>query len=86
MRVVRAASRVDGRIWSIDPPGRHPDIIRRYIQETGESYMPHGAPRACQGFLTDAGTFVDRFQAAIIAFEAGQIPALKDELFSEDLW
>lgn len=39
-----------------------------------------------QGFLTSANVFVDRRQAAAIAFTAGQTATLKKELFSEDLW
>lgn len=38
-----------------------------------------------QGFVTDTGKFVDRKEAAKIAFEAGQIPKPVTILFSEDL-
>lgn len=37
------------------------------------------------GFVTDDGTFVDRKEAARIAFNAGQIPKQVTVLFSEDL-
>ena len=39
-----------------------------------------------QGFVTNDDLFVDRKQAAIIAFKAKQIKEEKDELFSEDLY
>jgi hypothetical protein len=44
---------------------------------------------AVQGFLTDAGVFLDRTQAAKYAKRCGQVPRLrwsKDRLFSEDVW
>jgi hypothetical protein len=39
-----------------------------------------------QGFLTSDNIFVDRFEAAKIAFESGQLKIQKPYLFSEDLW
>ena len=39
-----------------------------------------------QGFLTNKGMFVDREEAGKIAFEAKQISAPNDYLFSEDLY
>ena len=42
--------------------------------------------RKCeQGFVTECGKFVDRKEAAKIAFEAGQTKKLESPLFSEDL-
>jgi len=38
-----------------------------------------------QGFVTTDGKFVDRHEAAQIAFEAGQTKKLESPLFSEDL-
>lgn len=38
-----------------------------------------------QGFITSDNYFVDRKQAAKIAFEAGQTPVLEDVLYSETL-
>lgn len=57
---------------------RHNDIIRN----AHRSCLEHDA----QGFWTSHDRFVDRKEAAKIAFEAGQIPEEKSELFSEDLW
>jgi len=40
-----------------------------------------------QGFLTSTNRFVEREEAARIAYEAGQVPTLKDTIYSEDfLW
>lgn len=44
---------------------------------------------AIQGFVTDEGVFLDRWQAARHALRCGQIQELKfhkNELFSEDLY
>lgn len=38
-----------------------------------------------QGFVTECGKFVDRYEAAEIAFKAGQTKKLESPLFSEDL-
>jgi len=38
-----------------------------------------------QGFITECGKFVDRYEAAEIAFKAGQTKKLESPLFSEDL-
>ena len=38
-----------------------------------------------QGFVTESGTFVDRAEAAKIAYECGQILKPTDLLMSEDL-
>jgi hypothetical protein len=39
-----------------------------------------------QGFMTSRGRFVNRRDAAKIAFETGQVKHKIDILFSEDLW
>jgi hypothetical protein len=39
-----------------------------------------------QGFLTSKNRFLDRKEAAKLAFEIGQIDKETDELFSEDLY
>lgn len=40
--------------------------------------------RVRQGFITSSGRYVDRVEAAQIAYAAGQIPEPKRELYSED--
>lgn len=39
-----------------------------------------------QGFLTNKDRFVDREEAARIAFSSGQIKEEKSRLYSEDVW
>ena len=39
-----------------------------------------------KGFYTSKGRFVDRTEAAKIAYECGQTSELKDILYSEDLY
>ena len=39
-----------------------------------------------QGFLTDTNQFVDRYEAAEIAFNAKQISEPLSILYSEDVW
>ena len=39
-----------------------------------------------QGFLTNRGIFVNRYQAGAIAYMAGQTKTRKEHLLSEDLW
>lgn len=47
---------------------------------------PDGVGDYEQGFLTSRNRFVDREEAAKIAFERGQIPEPKKTLYSEDVW
>lgn len=42
--------------------------------------------KATQGFLTNTNRFVDRKEAAKIAYEAGQVPELYEQLISEHLY
>jgi len=42
--------------------------------------------RGVQGFITNDNLFVEREEAAIIAFDSGQINKQKSKLFSEDLF
>ena len=42
--------------------------------------------RIVQGFVTSDDMFVEREEAGVIAFKAGQTKELKEILFSEDLY
>lgn len=84
--VVKAAIRTDdGRVWSVDAPGRHYDVIV-IVRESG--YMgPIGGDR--QGFVLSDGRFVGRKAAGTVARKAGQLKNGKligSVLTSEDLW
>lgn len=80
--IVAAALRVNGKfVVSVPAPGRHHDIINAEILLVGSSFT--------EGFLTSAGTFVDRETALELAIKSRQFTAPaggKRELFSEDLW
>jgi len=75
LMIIKAAIIKDGTIYT---GKRHGDIFPQF---------PLGFLRCGeQGFVTDKGKFVNRGQAAKIAYECGQIPIKKSELFSEDLY
>lgn len=78
-KIVAAACRKDGKVWT---GIRHNEIIEQMIQEGGLFSID----QIEQGFLTSEGRFVSRYDAALIAFGAGQVDILKNSLSSEDLW
>lgn len=87
-RIERAAVLKDGVVYDVERPLRHDAAIRKAfdaLQDQGSSASTLGDHE--QGFVTSAGRFVGRWQAARIAFRAGQTPALKRlGLTSEDVW
>lgn len=80
MRIKEAAIIHDGKIWT---GKRHHNVIAKIIETCGMKAAPVLGE---QGFVTECGKFLGREDAAKVAFEAGQIPALKSTLFSEDLY
>jgi hypothetical protein len=66
---------------SLPRPNRHHHVIQRYHADTGKT-----GSGVRQGFMTSQGRFVDRSEAARLAFAAGQIEKPKPTLYSEDLW
>lgn len=71
-----AAIRKDGVVYT---GMRHHEIIN--------NAAPPGSLRGGeQGFITYEDEFVNRHDAADIAFAYGQIHRLKKKLYSEDLW
>lgn len=70
----------DGRIFE----GRNHGICYQAMKEASVPRIPDA--RECeQGFVTEDGRFVDRYEAAEIALNAGQTKKLERPLFSEDL-
>jgi hypothetical protein len=68
---------------------RHANCISMFAKMVGFPYDENAnALRKTerQGFLTNTDRFVEREEAAQIAFEAGQIKQHKIVLFSEDLY
>jgi hypothetical protein len=80
MRIKEAAIMHDGVIWT---GRRHHNVIQKIIDELGREAAP---VRGTQGFVTECGKFLDRKEAAKVAFEAGQVPELYTVLMSEDLY
>jgi hypothetical protein len=80
MKIAAAAILRDGRAWT---GIRHHLIMRQMVEELGPGIAPIDDP---QGFVTDDGRFVEREEAAKIAFDAGQIQKPKKVLFSEDVF
>lgn len=68
---------------------RHGQCIQTLLSLKGlrtVTYAPDGAGNHVQGFLTSKNRFVNRKEAAQIAFDTGQTKDLKGLLFSEDLY
>ena len=84
-RVAKAAiTGVDGKVYSVERPGRHCDVIMLM----GQAYKPRNQRKSVQGFVLDDGSFVGRREAASIAIGNGQCnsPLNPLKLYSEDLW
>lgn len=62
----------------------HAHCIHTMLALTGKRTVEIEVGKYVQGFLTNHNTFLNREEAAIIAFEAGQILVKKKELYSED--
>ena len=65
---------------------RHGNCIYQMVAITGLKSNPNESGPEVQGFLTNKNRFVDREEAAQIAFDAGQTETLLVRLFSEDLY
>jgi hypothetical protein len=78
--IIDAAVQYNGRVYI---GKRHVVIMRQIWEEAGEEIH---ISQLDQGFLTSGGKFVNRFQAGVIAFRAGQTKTRKQELLSEDVW
>jgi hypothetical protein len=78
-RIASAAINHNGKIWT----GRRHSEIMYDIWKVDEKAK---IPQSEQGFVTDTGEFVNRFQAGAIAFRAGQTKERKQTLLSEHVW
>lgn len=65
---------------------RHMNVYDRMYDILKEMNQSIDMKYCTDGFITDSGEFLDRSSAADHAFECGQIPCNKSELYSEDLW
>lgn len=82
-RIISVAISAFGIIASLPSPARHGDVLRRL-----HDFNPIILGPDTQGFLTSAGRYVNRRDAAAIALAAGQTGKLisAPDLYSEDLW
>lgn len=76
----------DGHVATLPSPLRHCHVMAAICG----LFPDNRDSLATQGFVTDAGRYVDRYEAAQIAIAAGQIDerdlSPTGQLFSEDLW
>lgn len=86
-RIDAAAIRYDGVVYAVPQPGRHHDVIHKMAKAGFGPECMHE-----QGFVTNKGRFVGRWDALRLAVLSGQLDERKkktapaNELFSEDLW
>ena len=81
-KIAAAAILREGVVWSVPKPGRHHDVIRLMAHRL--DLMVGGGT---QGFLTEAGVFLNRAQALRLASKNGQLlRGPRNVLTSEDLW
>jgi hypothetical protein len=90
--IVAAAIKFGPVVAFVPAPGRHHTVLHGLHQNHGE--RTKGYDVETQGFLTDAGAFLDRRSAMQHVKECGQPMQRRvgpgyyagDELYSEDLW
>jgi len=61
---------------------RHLDCVRQIERETGAFYRTNDGR---EGFLDQSGVFHDRYEAAKIAYQCGQIKNPTDRLISSQI-
>jgi hypothetical protein len=77
--ITAAAIKHDGKIYQGE---RHGQIMQKIWNEEGLFKIM----AEDQGFVTNHGQFVNRFQAGAIAYRAGQTKDRHQELLSEHVW
>lgn len=82
--IVQAAVKIKDRIYTLPRPHRHGDIYPYVYRD-----FPKDFKTKVDGFITSTDRFVDRKQAAAIAYNAHQI--ISDDftfisLFTEDIF
>lgn len=83
--VIVAAAIKDLATGRVYVGARHNNVIHDMVQMHGYK-PPVDRKHHVQGFITNKHEFVDRVQAAKIAFEANQTSVLLRELMSEDIY
>lgn len=87
-RIAAVAVRYRDKVWTLPPPNRHHNVIRRIADETGDKLIDCSGKN--QGFVDEEGRYLDRVEALAVALANGQVLDANDiragQLFSEDLW
>lgn len=83
-QIVEVAIKCGKNIYRMKDSKRHSDVLKKIILEELED----DTSDAVYGFITSEDHFVDRFEAAEIVLNNGQVNELKNpsKLYSEDLW
>lgn len=82
--IYQTAIRFRGKIWTLPRPARHNHVMSEILKHYENDKSVY-IRQDMQGFITDAGEFVDRNVAGVIAYHCKQIDRIK-KLFSEDVW
>ena len=85
-RIEAAAILVNDEVWTLPPPTRHHTLIQAWASAHWKDGKAGRIGEHDQGFVTSAGRYVDREEAATIARAAGQTDSTRSILFSEDVW
>lgn len=82
-RIISVAISAFGIVASLPAPARHGDVLNKLF-DFNQAIVTGNR----EGFLTSAGRFVNRRDAAALALAAGQVDKLivAPDLYSEDLW
>jgi len=90
--ITQAAIIVEGQLATLPQPARHHNLVHflgalvKVVKGFKNERDGFDMNTSVQGFITNTNRFVEREEAARIAFTADQIAYPKKMLFSEDLW
>ena len=92
--IIASAIKIGDLVCFVPAPGRHKDVVSRlksvFEKDAQRSRLGHA--QQVDGFLTDQGQFLSRFDAFIHAQQCGQLLFARPNatpqagLYSEDLW
>jgi len=90
MKIVRAAIKRNDEVLVANEGERHGHVFKAYAEKHGRgSFHDDTFLSEVQGFVTDTGLFVDRYEAKKIAEANNQVlrePFRSDEAYSENFW
>ena len=80
LTITDAAIQKAGVVYTLPRPARHWNVLYMMALQGVDDLD------AVHGFVCSDGTFVDRVQAARVAYLAGQIEDKSESLVTDDLW